>query len=78
MGRQHSYSATRDARADRIRAACQDDRDARTQYQAGTVGPRQEGELFGENVARFQVRHEQDVRVHEFGPGQGEQLPLAG
>jgi hypothetical protein len=72
MHHQHGDRAAGDAGANGVRAAREDDRHARAEHEAGTVGIGQEGELLGEDVARLEIGHEQNVG----SPGTADRIPL--
>ena len=56
-------AAACDLRAHAVGAAREYDRHPGAEHQSGAVGIREKAELFGEDVARFEVGCEQDVRV---------------
>jgi len=59
----HCCGAARNPRADTVGAAGENDRHARAENKTGAVGPREEGQDLCEDIARFEVGREQNIRV---------------
>src|SRR5262245_13291647 len=60
---EHRDGAAGDARADAVGPARQDNRDFCAQHEAGALGVGQKDQLLRENVAGFEIRRQQDIRI---------------
>src|ERR1700761_9306637 len=63
ISRQHGDATAGNPRPYAIGATCKYDWDSCPQHQPGTIRIGQETELLGENVPRFKVGRQKDVRV---------------
>src|SRR6516165_7266233 len=63
MGSQHRNGTTRNPRSNTVGPAGENYGYSRSQDQPCTIGSCQKTQLFGEDVAGFQIRRQQDIRI---------------
>src|SRR5258707_14757962 len=63
VSRQHGDAAARDPGPNTVGAGCQDDGDARPEYETGAVGIGEEAKQLGQDVACLEIRREKYVGI---------------